>query len=88
VDDHAGALIEHHRKQRSVQPDGGKQVQIECAMPLGIFEHRKASAGRGRAAHDVDDDVDSAEAVANSLDDGGAALRCGDVCGDEEIVWS
>jgi hypothetical protein len=81
VDDHAGALCEHCRQKRAVQPDGRIQIQVEGALPLGI--RRKATGGRRRSADDMDHNVDPAETSAHGLGDRRTALRCGHIGGHE-----
>jgi len=46
MNDHARTLVEHCRQQCPIQPDGGKQIQVEGVMPLAIVKHREAAGGR------------------------------------------
>ena len=46
VDDHARPLFEHRWQQRSVETDRREQIQVECALPLLIVEHREAAGRR------------------------------------------
>ena len=45
VNDHAGALLKHLRQQGPVEPDSGKQILAQRALPLALVEHREAAPG-------------------------------------------
>ena len=46
MDDHSGALFEHHRQERAIQPDRREQVLIESPLPLLVVEYREAARWR------------------------------------------
>ena len=86
MDDDARALFNHRRQERPVQAHGGKQIEVKFPLPLVVVEHREAAGRRGRAADDVDNDVNTAKMVANRFGNGRAALSSGDVCSDEHLI--
>ena len=86
MDDHACSPIEHRRQQRAVQPDGRKKVQIQCALSLAIVKHGKTACGRGRTSNHVNDNIDAAKTVADSIGHRRTPLWCRDIGGDEVCV--
>ena len=60
VDDDARAPLKHLRQQRPIQPHRWKQILVERPLPFDVIECGESSAGNGRTADDMNNDVDSA----------------------------
>ena len=85
MDDHARALFKHRWQERAIKPDGRQQIKVERAIPFVVIEHRKAARRRRRSADDMDEDVETADAITNCVGHDGAAFGCGKIRGDEQI---
>jgi len=55
-------------------------------MPLAIVEHSETTRGRGRAADDMDDDVNAAESRENGIGHGRAAFSGGDIRRHKQLL--
>ena len=86
MDDDARALLKHLRQERPIQPHRWKQILVECALPFGVIECGEASAGSGRTADDMNNNVDAAKPLRHGIDDGGAAIGRRDIGGDKQVV--
>lgn len=65
MEDHAGTLGQHARKQRPVEPH--RWHEVELTTPLLIAESGEAAGGgRGTAEH-IDEDVDATEAFLDGV---------------------
>ena len=69
----------------AVETNRREQVLVQGLVPFVVVEHDEAAGGRRGAPHDMHDDVDPPETLADSLGDHGTALGGRDVCGDELI---
>jgi hypothetical protein len=86
VNHHAKTLFNHRRQQCAIQPNGGHEILVE----LGAIAKRcKSSGWRSRAADDIDQDIDAAELLPDSLCNGGAAVGGRDVGRDvmDTVDW-
>ena len=70
---HARPLRKHRRQQRTIEPYGGHQVEVDLLPPLLVVECGEPTGRRLRAAKHIDDDVDAAEVIERALRDNGAA---------------
>ncbi len=87
MNDHPRALRDHGRQQRPVDAYSGHQILIERSLPFPIVQARKAACGCARSAENVDDDVDAAEAIQDSVRHSPAPLRCGQIGSDRDNVF-
>ena len=76
----------HCRQQRPVKTHGWDQIEVEFLLPLVIIENRESAGRRGRAADNVDDDVNATKTPANSSATIAQPSAVGDVCGDEHRI--
>jgi hypothetical protein len=81
-------LGDHRGYQGTIQTDRGEQVLVQGLVPFVVIEHGEPAGRRRGAPHDMHDDVDSTETLADGLGDDGAAVRSGDIRGDELICMA
>src|SRR5262245_52972432 len=84
MDDDAVSLVQHSRKERAIEPNGGEKVGVYGLLPIVIAESERAAAGCAGAADIVDEDVQAAETILYVPDDPARALGPADVRLNEE----
>src|SRR3981189_2704718 len=85
MNDHASALFQHDGAELAIQPNGGKQIQVERAMPFPIVQHRKAPCRSRRTTENLGTDVNASKTIANSNRHGDTSFSRSQVCLDERI---
>jgi hypothetical protein len=86
MDDHARSLVQHRWQKSAVQPDSGEQIKVERAMPLAIVERREAARWGRRATDDMNDDIDTPQAVPHCICDGRTAFGGSDLSRHKQVV--
>jgi hypothetical protein len=88
VHDHAEALIKHRRQERAIKANCREKIQVERTTPFAIIEHGEAARWRRRPPDDMNDDIDAAKRVEDSIHYGRTSLSRRDVCGKElGVAW-
>ena len=86
MDDDAAALRHHRRHERTVEPDGRHQVEVEFLGPFRVVQRRETARRAGRPAEHVNDDIDPAQALAYRGSEPGAAAGSSQVGVDEHLL--
>src|ERR1700676_3837227 len=83
--DDAGALLDHRRQERAIEAHGAEEVLVERLVPFRVVEYGEAARRRGGTAHDMNDDVDTAETAEDRVRDGRASFDRRYI-GDDEVL--
>ena len=76
-------LFDHRREEAAVESHRRKQVDIDCVLPIDVGKRQRPTAGCGRTADIIDDDVEASVAREHSRDDFVRAGDSADVSGNK-----